>query len=343
MKKRLWILVIVVMVIFLVSCGKNDNNIQDNGYPSKVTIGTIRVANDKTVSYHMGYMEDFFSQKGIDVDFVFFDSGTSANVAFASGDLDFATMGYTNGIVALDKGLNVELIWIHEILGASEALVVQKDGNINHIKELKGKVVATPFSSTSHYSLLKAIEDEGLHSTDMTILDMNTEDIIAAWGRGDLDGAYTWEPTLSVIKETGRVLVDSEKMANRGYMTANIELVNKDFSDKYPELVEGYLESLAKAVNLYNTDPDTAINSCSQHLEIDYEDAKKQVEGSRWLTANEQISSDYLGTEDSIGKFGDVFMDTAEFLYQEKKIGSVPSEEEIKGFINTSYVENIVK
>lgn len=331
----------IFIVIFFTSCNGNQGKTVENGHPKSVTIGTIRVANDKTVAYKMGYIGDFFKEKGIDVNFVFFDSGTSANVAFASGDLDFATMGYTNGIVALDKDLDVELIWIHEIIGKNEALVVQENSGINKISDLKGNKIATPFSSTSHYSLLKALETEGLHSTDVKLLDMNTEDIMASWLRKDLDAAYTWEPTLSVMEETGKILVDSSEMADKGYMTANIELVSKNFSEKYPDLVTGYLSALSKAVDLYNTNKEEAIKKASDHLGISVDVARKQMEGSKWLTVSEELSYEYLGTEEKPGKFKDVFIDTAKFLLDENKISSLPSEEKVNNFINTKYLESM--
>lgn len=48
-------------------------------------------------------------------------------------------MGYTNGVVALSTGIPVNLIWIHEILGTNEALVVPDSRDVKDIKDLKGK------------------------------------------------------------------------------------------------------------------------------------------------------------------------------------------------------------
>lgn len=336
MKKIISLLLLLLLVFQLSACKKEAAN-ESTGLPKKITIGTIRVANDKTLAEQMGFFKEFFESKGIAVDILFFDSGTAANVAFAGDSIDFAGMGYTNGVVALSKNLNVELIWIHEVLGANEALVVRNA--IQDVKDLKGKKVATPFSSTSHLSLVKALELNGLSQTDVVLLDMDTDDIVAAWERGDIDAAYTWEPTLSKIKQTGKVLLDSEYMANQGVTTVNIELANKNFTKKYPELVAEYISALAKAGTLYKEKPEEAISAVATKLSISPEEARLQMEGTIWLSREEQISPDYMGSTGKPGNFHKIFEDTAIFLKEQKKIDHVPSMEDINRFINSSYIE----
>lgn len=333
MKKALLLL---SLALVLVACsGPQD----ESALPDKVTLGTIRVPNDKSLALEEDLFKEFFQDRGIELEVIFFDSGTSANLAFASGDLDFASMGYTNGVVALSQGLDVELIWIHEILGANEALVVQEDSGIESLDDLAGKKLATPFSSTSHYSLMKALEASGLTSQDLTLLDMDTENIHAAWLRGDLDGAYTWEPSLSEIKKTGRVLLDSSDMAQAGVQTANIELVSKDFSQKYPDLVRDYVMVLDMAVDIYRQDPQRAVKANARRLEVDEETIRTQMEGSLWVPAEDQVSPAYLGTSSQPGAFQDNFYETGLFLEGEGKISQAPDMEAIGAFINPAYIQ----
>lgn len=340
MKQKLFVILLIFTLILTTSaCQKKESGSSE--LPKKITIGTIRVANDKTLAEQMGFFKEFFESKGIEVNVLFFDSGTAANVAFAANSIDFAGMGYTNGVVALSKNLNVEMIWIHEVLGANEALVA-RDG-YNDVKDLKGKKIATPFSSTSHLSLVKALEMNGLSQNDVVLLDMDTEDIVAAWERGDIDATYTWEPTLTKIKQSGKVLLDSEYMAKQGVTTVNIELANKNFTKKYPELVADYISALAKAGKLYKDNPQDAIQSVATALSISPEETKVQMEGTIWLSREEQISGEYLGTNENPGSFHKIFEDTAIFLKDQKKIDHVPSKEEINQFINSSYIEMSLK
>lgn len=337
MKKRFIILLIVLLT--LSACGVNNDS---SDLPKKVKIGIIRVPNDTTVAMSESYFDEFFADKGIKTEFIFFDSGVAANQAFSSGSVDFAEMGHTNGVVALANELPVNLIWIHEILGSNEALVVKDGSGVEQIEDLEGMKIATTFSSTSHLSLVKALESAGIEDK-VQLLDMETAEIVAAWERGDVQAAYSWEPGLSRLKETGTVLVDSEALSAQGIVTANIDLVHKNFADKYPELVADYITVLNKAVSLYIETPGEAIEAASKQLEISVDDAREQMGGTIWLSSEDQISSDYLGTESTPGYFHEVFMQSSEFLEAQGNISRVPSMEEINKFIDSSFVEASLK
>lgn len=340
-KKGGLLLLLSIIILIFTGCSSKSKE-QEGALPKEVKIGIIRVPNDKQVAISQHYFDEYFKEKGIKTKFMFFDSGVAANKALSSNSIDFAEMGYTNGVVALATDIPAELIWIHEVLGTNEALVTPKDSKITNVKQLKGKKIATPFSSTSHFSLLQALKLAGIEK-DVTLLDMETNDIVAAWERGDLDAAYTWEPTLSTLKENGNVLIDSETLAKEGFMTANIDLVNTEFSKKYPELVQDYVRALNKGVEYYKENPEEAAKGAAKELGIETNDALTQMKGTTWLTMSEQISPDYLGSNEKPGKFHDVFKDTAIFLNKQKSISTIPSDEEIHDFINSSYIEEAIK
>src|SRR5574344_1131044 len=111
---------------------------QESHLPKEINIGYLRVPNDEMIAIEQNLITQQFEPLGIKVNFLVFDSGVDANKALAAANIDFATMGITNGVVALSKGLDVELIWLHELLGTNEALVVKENRRINSIEELKG-------------------------------------------------------------------------------------------------------------------------------------------------------------------------------------------------------------
>lgn len=321
---------IILMIVLLISTG-----CQSKKNKNEINVGIIRVPNDTVVAIQMGYFEEAFKEYDVKLNFKFFDSGVAMNQAFTSGSLDFAEMGYTNGIVAQAKNLDVSLFWIHEIIGTNEALVVN-DSSIREIADLKGKKIATIFSSTSHYSLLKALELNDLTSNDVTLLNMETAEIVAAWQRGDLDAAYTWEPTLSKIQTVDNTLITSKDLMNKGQTTANIGLVRNSFANEHPEYVNAFIKGLDQAYQLYKTNPDSAIKAAADYLELDKSEAQKQMEGTQWLSVEELASKDYLGDN---GNFRNIFKETAEYWYELEFISKDPSKEEIDRFINVKYIE----
>ena len=74
-------------------------------------------------------------------------------------------------------------------------------------------------------SLLKL---EKIEEKELTILDLQPQDMVAAWQRGDIDGGYIWYPNLpKLVESNGKILITSADMAERGVVTADLGVVRK--------------------------------------------------------------------------------------------------------------------
>lgn len=341
MKTKMQVLfVMLVGLLVFTACGDeaSEGNESGENQPEVVNIGYLRVPNDEMVAKTEGFFDQYFADLGIETNFVVFDSGVEANQAFASGSVDFASMGNTNGIIALSRGLDVELIWLHEILGEIEGLAVREGSGIERVEDLQGMKIATTFASTSHYSLLQVLNDAGI-ADDVELIDMKTVDIVAAWERGDIDAAYTWQPSLGKLLDGGEMLISSEQAAEMGHKTANILLARKGFTEQYKDLTTDFIAALVEGGNLYREDSKTASEIVADPLEIAPEEALMQMEGSVWLTPEEEISSEYLGTSEEAGDFSRVMKQTSDFLLEQGSISESPSQEDFDAFINPEYIE----
>jgi len=339
-KKILLVLLIGLLTIFLVSCGGDSDKSEKTAksLPEEINFGILRVPNDETIAIVEGMFDKYFGDKGIEYKLTVFDSGAEANRALASGSIDFATMGNVNAVTALARDLGVEMIWIHEVLGEIEALAVKNDSGINKIEDLAGKRVAVPFASTCHYVLLNVLKNAGIEN-QVQLLDMKTTETVAAWERGDVKAAYLWQPTLGQILKTGKVIVSSKEMAQKGYITANVELVRKEFSNKYPEVVSSFITMLTEAAEIYREDPEKAATIVSEKLEITPEEALVQMQGSSWHTREELISQDFFGTVENPGHFATIMKETSDFLQGQNSIEHSPSQEEFNEYVNPLYIE----
>lgn len=320
-----------------VDSAKNDGT--SSNLPKVVNIGTQQMPNDEKIAI----AKDFFEEElGVKVKVIEFQAGDIRN-ALVSKDIDFALLGSASATQGIASGIDIETIWIHEVLGDAEQLVVKNNSNINSIKDLKGKKIGTPYTTTTHYSLLKALELNGMSEKDITLLDMQMPDIYAAWQRGDIDAAYAWEPTLSSLLKDGKSLISSKDMAEKGVITSNVEVVRREFAEKYPDLVTKYIKAVNKAVNLYNENQADAIKILSDSLEITPEEALKQTKGSIWLTAEQQLDPAYFGTSDKKGNLVKSLKDTADFLYKQKNLKTEPQLDTFEKAVNPSFIEKALK
>ena len=133
-----------------------------------------------------------------------FDSGASIVRALASGAVQIGNLGSSPLAVAASQQVPIEVFLLASQLGNSEALVVKKA--ITKPEDLIGKRIAVPFISTTHYSLLAALKHWGIKPGQVQILNLQPPAIIAAWQRGDIDGAYVWAPAVNELEKDGTVL-----------------------------------------------------------------------------------------------------------------------------------------
>jgi taurine transport system substrate-binding protein len=176
-----------------------------------------------------------------------FGGGGDVIRAMASGDVAIGEVGSTGVATAISQGMDVELFWILEDIAAAEALVVRNGSGINTIADLKGKKIATPFVSTSHFQLLYALNKAGLKATDAQVLNMRPPEIAAAWGRGDIDATFIWDPVLAQVKKTGKVLTTSGDICKQGACTFDGLVVTRKFAKENPDFLVALVKALAKA------------------------------------------------------------------------------------------------
>lgn len=338
-KKLILVMMMILLLVTLTACGdESDTSQESSGLPKEINFGYLRVPNDETLAITEQLFDEYFTEKGIKCNFITFDSGVQANKALASGSVDFATMGNTNAIIALATGIDVEMIWIHEVLGEIEALAVKNDSGIETVADLEGMKIATPFASTAHYVLLNVLKEAGIEDK-VQLLDMKTPEIVAAWERGDIKAAYTWQPSLGKLLEDGEMLVSSADMAEKGYITANVEVVRTEFANKYPELVADFITVLSAAGDMYREDPENAAELIANELEIEAEDALSQMKGSIWCTREELLEDNYFGVSGNSGDFARIMKDTSDFLKEQGSIDESPSKEAFDNFVNPLYIE----
>ncbi len=140
---------------------------------------------------------------GREVEFRRFNSGADVFAAIASGDVQVGYVGSSPFAAAASRGLDVKAFYVSSISGTDEALVVRDGAGITSPADLKGKRLAAAPVSTDHYQLLATLKQNGIPERDATVLALPQPEIVAAWKRGDLDGAFVWDPALSELKKNG--------------------------------------------------------------------------------------------------------------------------------------------
>ncbi|UKY38383.1 taurine ABC transporter substrate-binding protein [Pantoea dispersa] len=280
----------------------------------------------------------FAKESGATVDWRKFDSGASVLRALASGDVQIGNIGSSPLAVAATQQLPIEAFLLASQLGNSEALVVKKD--ISSPKDLIGKRIAVPFISTTHYSLLAALKHWGIKPTQVQLVNLQPPAIIAAWQRGDIDGAYVWAPAVNELEKDGKVLTDSSQVGQWGSPTLDVWVVRKDFARQHPEVVTAFARSAIAAQQAYIANPEQwlqqpdNLSKLSRLSGVPESDVPGLVKGNTYLTAQQQV--------EQLGKpVNKAIVDTAQFLKEQGKVPDAASD--YSSFVTTRFVAPLAK
>lgn len=280
----------------------------------------------------------FAKESGASVDWRKFDSGAGVLRALASGDVQIGNIGSSPLAVAAAQKLPIEAFLLASQLGNSEALVVKK--TITSPKDLIGKRIAVPFISTTHYSLLAALKHWGIKPSQVQLVNLQPPAIIAAWQRGDIDGAYVWAPAVNELEKEGKVLTDSAEVGSWGSPTLDVWVVRKDFAEQHPEIVTAFARSAIDAQQAYLNSPDNwlkqpdNLSKLSRLSGVPEAQVPGLVKGNTYLTAQQQV--------EQLGKpVNKAIVDTAQFL---KAQGRVPqADNDYSSYVTSRFVEPLVK
>jgi taurine transport system substrate-binding protein len=278
------------------------------------------------------------------IKWVKFDSGADVNTAFIAKELDFGALGSSPVARGLSAPLNIpyQVAFVLDVAGDNEALVAREGSGVNTIAELKGKRVGTPFASTAHYSLLAALDQNGLSPSDVQLIDLQPQAILAAWERGDIDAAYTWLPTLDQLRATGKDLITSRQLAKDGKPTLDLAVVSTEFAEAKPEVVDVWRQQQARALTTIADEPEVAAKAIAAEIGLSPEETAGQLKQGVYLTPAEVASPEWLGSEGTPGNLAANLQSASEFLAEQKQIPEAAPLETFEKAIYTKGLPDVL-
>lgn len=267
-----------------------------------------------------------------------FNAGPEVVAALASGDVQIGNLGSSPLAAAASSKVPLVTFIVSAQINTAEALVVRNGSGIAKPEDLKGKTLATPFVSTSHYSLLGALKHWGLTAQDVKVVNLNPTEIAAAWKRGDIDGAFVWSPALGEIEKTGKVLTDAAEVGRWGAPTFEVWVARKDYAEKHPEVIAQFAGVTLKAYSDYAahksewTSESDPVKKIARLTGANAGDVPELLAGSAYPDAKAQVSPALLGG----GTAKDIAA-TATFLKEQKKIPAVLSD--YSPYVSAQYIK----
>jgi taurine transport system substrate-binding protein len=305
--------------------------------PEKVNLGFFTETKPTMIAKGLGWFDEAVGSK---INWTEMGSGAEINTAIVAGSCD---IGLATGSVAtaagIAQGLPFQLIGMVDNIGPAEEMVVRTSAGLKTPADFKGKKLATPFGSTSHFRLLGFLKTNGMTQRDVTVLDMKPAAIQAAWAKGEIDGAYVWSPAKSKLLDAGGSLYKtSEALEKAGYVIADLIVVRTVFAQSYPDAVVGFLKAYGRALEMWRQKPDEAAEIVGKQAGVSTATAKSDMEEYDFVPLADQVTARWLGSKGTPGKFAETLKSTADFLVEQRSIRSAPGLDVFQKAINTDFI-----
>ncbi len=185
-----------------------------------------------------------------------FSAGPPINESFAAGQQDFGFLGDTPAIIAKSAGIDTKVVALTADGPKSLAVIVPTKSSIKSPRDLKGKKVAVVKGSYAHHLLVLVLQNGGLTTGDIQLINLSQADIATAIANGNIDAAAVWEPLITRLESQGivRVLADGTGI-KKGVL---VIVASNDFLQKNRNQVKAVLRAYQRGADFIKANPKDA-------------------------------------------------------------------------------------
>jgi aliphatic sulfonates family ABC transporter substrate-binding protein len=235
--------------------------------PIPITIGWLP---GTYYAFYVARDQKLFEKAGLAPTFVKFTAGPPMFSAFQSRSIDVSWGGAVPAIIGAAQGVPLKIIALESV--TDNALVVKNNGPVKKLSDLAGKKIGTVKGSGAYFAMVKLMQMSGLDQK-YDFVDMQMPSLLPAFGQGNVDAIWVWEPWASrAVADDGRRLGDELNIFG-AYPGAPI-MARSDWVSSNPEAVRRFLAAMKLAQETYAKDPSNAIAAMAREVGISQDMAR---------------------------------------------------------------------
>ena len=282
--------------------------------------------------------QNMFKKAGLDAKFTRFTAGPAMLAALKGEDIDIAFMTTAPAVFGLSQGLDLKVFFIESDAAATQALVSTKAAAIKSLSDQKGRRIGVTFGTSAHYALLKSLQEANLSAQSVQILDMQPTAMIPAFIKGDIDGAWSWDPWTAKMESEGGHIVGS--LETMHLPMAGVWVARGRWLAANQEATQRFIKAMDQTTALLKTNEKAATASISEALGVEAADASRIYKRIEIPPVSAQLQGYIasLGTSATRRNSGMAkhMGDLADFFYSEKRI---PVRPDVEGAVEPGPVE----
>lgn len=190
----------------------------------------LLVANQKSALKVLLQVSGELKDVPYEIKFSEFPSASPLGEALNAGAVDVGALGDAPYVFALGAGASLKVISITYVNGRyTTALIVRDDSTVKSVADLKGKRIVTGRGSIGHYLAIRALNEAGLKTSDVSFIYLLPSESRLILDNGDADAWATWAPYTTVATQSGaRILPNGpDLLTNHSYLAATSTAINE--------------------------------------------------------------------------------------------------------------------
>ena len=249
------------------------------------------------------------------------------HLAIASGDVQCAATTVETYIVWNANGVPItQLVQLDKSFGA-DGLAVR--GNVARIADLKGKTIGVDAPGTSPYfGLAWILKKNGMTMKDVTAATMSPQAAATAFIAGQNDGAMTYEPYLSGVRDkpdAGKIIATTLDYP----MVMDTFGCTPAFIKANPKAVKALVDSYFEAIDMIKKDPAKSYEIMGADVKQTGEQFGKSAAYLRWQdkAANQTFFA---------GEFQKFSAEASDLLLE---LGIIKQKPDLTTIVDTSFIK----
>jgi NitT/TauT family transport system substrate-binding protein len=297
-----WVLLSIIALTLTIACTQQPNTTAPGGSSSPSSSSAPLVsATNNWVGYsghHVAVKKGFFTQEGLNIQDLFFQSASEEITALLAGKVDIAWLTSGDVIQTVAKDPSLKMIYLVDYSNGSDGIIGR---DIKDPKDAKGKTIARENILFERVLLQAYLKKAGLTESDVKIKDMAAAEAATAFASKQVDLAVTYEPYLTKsAKQGGGAVVFSTKDTN---LIADVIAVPEKLLQTRKADLQAYFRAVDKSVKLLVASDPEALKISGDKLGVSAAEVKEQltgvklfdVEGNKTIGFNKSSPNSLIG------------------------------------------------
>ena len=283
-----------VVILTLVVCLSFSSGLARAQQTFRLKVGIIPIT--EMVTIYMAADKGYFAQEGLEVEMIPMAGGAVILPALVGGSIDIAYSNLVSVILANAEGMPLKIIMHNKSEDSTKApdapggykggsaIMARANSDIRSAKDMIGR----KFAVNTLYGINWLFAQEwmrmgGADPAKANWVEVSFQHMEAALGTGKVDAITAADPTLTVLKTTGRgkILDYYFSTVKPNVMVASFVAAEKGIKE-HPEVMQKFVRAMSRAIEYANTHENEWPTILAKHLKIELDLLKKMEGGHRF-------------------------------------------------------------